>query len=133
MALRVACAKKYKQMHGQTRQTWLGAGCSCRETEVRQVKQEAHNLPLVNLQVGMPVNIGSRGSYAIDKLAAVSMVLPDDEVLLGSERGKIVRLLASAIEVGVGGWLGVRVCERHMCAFTRYVVGICVCTCVISK
>jgi len=34
-----------------------------------------------------------------DTLAAVAMVMPEDEVLLGSERGKIVRLQASSIEV----------------------------------
>lgn len=65
------------------------------------------------MQTGMPGIKLSRGTG--DSLAAVSMVMPDDEVLLGSENGKIVRLQASAIEVRLCVCFCLPVCLFALC------------------
>lgn len=59
-----------------------------------------NSLQFNSLQVGMQgIKLNTKASGGEDSLAAVSMVMPEDEVLLGSERGKIVRLVARDIEV----------------------------------
>eukprot|EP00967_Tisochrysis_lutea_P099072 scaffold146908_cov14-Tisochrysis_lutea.AAC.1 len=48
--------------------------------------------------MGSPCNLNARGTEG-DTLAALALVNPNDEVLLGSVRGKIMRLQASSVEV----------------------------------